>query len=449
MKSDSRVQTRIGLALVLGFLAIGTLPLFAQSIPFERVFPQPASKVEDALRTMKANLSGRLPVLDGFANPDEHPLSQYQRGYYQANVTVVPNPSGGSLVRINLRLTAWYDDPTPSHSGYRLLTSNGRLESDIFDQLADQLGSHDSRVASTNPSRPNPPVESTPPPAASSASTTTSAAERATPSSQPPASPQVGGAFSSSLNQSLSAEEKASVQDVRESAADKKNDQLRAEAQTLEETLKNQVHPKNLVAVKKSGTPVVASASLTGKTLFLASMHDEFEMLDFNRDWVHVRISGLSRGWIWRDSVEMPDGISETAVHSATPPRPTAADLFHVVREETAQFPGDWQPLRGKNVKILSIQKVDETKPDSGPGERLEYAKFLLDQSYSAMAQKPQQLAGIVLIFDSVDGGMIAATLPTLQQWKSGALSDAALWHQCFFDPPEATLESAGPSGSR
>jgi hypothetical protein len=47
-----------------------------------------------------------------------------------------------------------------------------------------------------------------------------------------------------------------------------------------------------------------------------------------------------------------------------------------------------------------------------------------------------------VLIFDSVDGGMIAATLSTLQQWKAGKLSDAALWHQCFFDPPETFTPS-------
>src|ERR1035438_577899 len=86
---------------------------------------------------------------------------------------------------------------------------------------------------------------------------------------------------------------------------------LRSEAQSLEEILKNQAHPKNLVAVKKSGTAVVATASLTAKTLFLASAHDEFEMLDFNRDWVHVRVSGLSRGWIWRNSLEMPDSVPE------------------------------------------------------------------------------------------------------------------------------------------
>ena len=55
-----------------------------------------------------------------------------------------------------------------------------------------------------------------------------------------------------------------------------------------------------------------SSASLTAKTLFLASARDEFEMLDFNRDWVHVRISGLSRGWIWRNNLEMPDSVPDS-----------------------------------------------------------------------------------------------------------------------------------------
>jgi len=63
------------------------------------------------------------------------------------------------------------------------------------------------------------------------------------------------------------------------------------------------------------------------------------------------------------------------------------------------------------------------------------------------VAQKPQDLAGIVVIFDSADGGMIAATTGTLQQWKAGTLSDPALWHSCFFDPPE-TFNSSGSSAS-
>jgi hypothetical protein len=57
-------------------------------------------------------------------------------------------------------------------------------------------------------------------------------------------------------------------------------------------------------------------------------------------------------------------------------------------------------------------------------------------------------VAGIVLIFDSADGGMIAATMATLQQWKAGTLSDSALWHQCYFDPPELS-GSAGQAASQ
>jgi hypothetical protein len=171
-------------------------------------------------------------------------------------------------------------------------------------------------------------------------------------------------------------------------------------------------------------------------------------MLDFNTDWVHVRISGLSRGWIWRDSLEMPESVPDIATHSTAPPAPTAAQLFHVVSAQTAPFPGDWDALRGKMVKIISVQKTDETEKVADAQMRLEFAKAVFDKNYGDLAQKTQGLGGIVVIFDSVDGGMIAASLPVLQQWKAGTLSDAALWHQCFFDPPE-TFDSTGTSGSQ
>jgi len=198
------------------------------------------------------------------------------------------------------------------------------------------------------------------------------------------------------------------------------------------------------VAVKKSGTPVVANPSLTAKPQFLASMHDEFEMLDFNADWVHVRVSGLSRRWIWRNSIEMPEGIRDSGTPTAAVLAP-AADLFHVIREEASTFPGAWEPLKNKNVRIISVQKIDDSAKDAGPQARLEYAKFLLEKGYKEVAPKAQDIAGIVVIFDSADGGMIAAPLGALQQWKAGTLSDSALWHQCFFDPPE-TFDSAGSS---
>jgi hypothetical protein len=418
----------------------------AQGSANERTFPQSKATVEKALKEMQASTAGRLPVLEGFATSADHPMDRYQRGYYQAKFQTSAAPSGGSVVRVSVQVTAWYADPVATRSGYQVLASNGRLEADLLDQLGDQLGS--KAVSGTNPpaSAPTKPFPSQKfPSGQSSSKQSTNAPGTAEPviSAPMPRLPEVGG-FPSSLSHQLAEEEKDGAQTEQKKIADIHQSSLQAEAQSLEEVLKNQAHPKNLVAVKKNGTPVVSAASLTAKTLFLASAHDEFEMLDFNRDWVHVRISGLSRGWIWRNNLEMPDSIPDNDLPPA--PVPVAADLFHVTREESAPFPGDWAPLRGKTVKIVSVEKINESGKDTGPQVKLEFAKSVLDKDYAELAQKAEALAGIVVIFDAVDGGMIAAAFPTLQLWKAGKLSDAGLWHQCFFDPPETFNESGAPA---
>lgn len=408
---------------LLYFVLVALLATAHAQTPNERTFPQSRATVTAALTSLQSSLSGRLPTLDGFADAGDHPLDRYQRGFYQTTFEVSTAPSGGSLVRVHSKITAWYADPASSKSGYQLLKSNGRLETDLLDQLAETLAK--SAPAST--------------------STTASSVQR--PASQPkpsnaPAKPSVKFP---SLNQSLAEQERASRADATkgQSEAEKANLALQNEVHSLEEILKNQAHPTNLVAVKKSGTPVVESPSVTAKPLFLASLHDEFEMLDFNADWVHVRISGLSRGWIWRNSVEMPEGIADTP-GSASPALTPAADLFQVSREEVASFPGDWAPLRGKTVKIVSVQKTQEASRDAGPRERLEYSKFLFEKNFTEISSKAKELSGIVLIFDSADGGMVAANSDSLQQWKAGKLSDSAFWHKCFFDPPETFESGAG-----
>ena len=426
-----RSQIWLRTALIFsGVLAFSGLLLWAQSLVVERRFPQSKPAVEKALKALQANMAGRLPILDGFAKPGEHPLASYQRGYYQANVEILPNASGGSIVRVQAKVTAWYSDPVGNHSGYQALVSNGRLESDLLDQISEQLASV--------------PSERTPNADAASSAPRAPAHPDENPAAPEPERkfPSTNGTLPSSL---------AGISNSVPATSDRSADQpstgknaLQAEAENLEQILKNTAHPKNLVAVKKSGTPVVSTPSLTEKPQFLASLHDEFELLDFNADWVHVRISGLSRGWIWRNSVEMPEGIADTATSSAS--AASTADLFHVVREEAAPFPGDWEPLRGKSVKIISVQKTDDSAKNVGSKARLEYAKFLMDKSYGEIIDNKQELQGVVVIFDSADGGMIGAPLAVLQQWRAGALSDAAFWHKCFFDPPEV-FESSGSSG--
>ena len=427
---------------------------------YERTYRQSKSAVERALKQLQPSMSGRLPVLEGFATASSHPLNRYQHAFYQCDVQVKSSATGATVVSVSTKVTAWYADPTAGRSGYQLLSSNGRLEADLLDQLTDLLTSNASKSNEVLNQRSDGTSEE------ASIETFPNATRKATSGKQPdsggrnakaneksepvlsapmPSAPESGRTFSSPREPGLTGQQLAETRNAPKEPAKPSPTGLQAEAASLEEVLKNQVHPKNLVAIKKTGTPVVSGPSLTAKTLFLASAEDEFEMLDYNQDWVHVRISGLSRGWIWRTSLEMPPGISDIPTNN-TNAVPVAADLFQVTREETAPFPGDWAPLRGKNVKIISVQKIQENEKDSGAEAKLEFAKSLLEKNYADLAAKKQELSGIVMIFDAVDGGMIAATLPTVQQWKAGTLTDAALWHQCYFDPPETfTVQTAAP----
>ncbi len=407
-----------------------------------RTFRAPKKTIEKALKQLQPAMSGPLPTLEGFVLVGDHPLTHYKRAFYQCTAQVSETPEG-AVVRISANVTAWYQDASSAHSGYQLLTSNGRLESDLLDRLGDQLSDANTAQTSGDQKTGSATIPAVPKPGPSTGSSLPIVSDLPVVSNPLPNAPDSPGTISSGIGNTPSLPSERSHPADR--VIDKKSADLRAEVSSLEEAIRNQSRPKNLVAVKKSGTPVVGSPSLSGKTLFLADAQDEFEMLDFNADWVHVRISGLSRGWIWRTSLEMPEGISDIPT-SAGNSVPTAADLFQVSREEMAPFPGDWAPLRGKSVKIISVQKIREDEKDGGASAKLEFAKSVLDSSYEDLAKIPDA-AGLVLIFDSVDGGMIAATLPTIRKWKAGGLSDAALWHQCYFDPPETFTVSSAASG--
>jgi hypothetical protein len=394
----------------------------AQKTPSERSFPQSKVAVEKALHGLQSSIAGRLPILDGFAVFGDRPMGRFQRGYYQCRVEVNSAPAGGSVVWVSAKITAWYADPTLVHSGYQVLASNGRLETDLLDQLQDALEGTTSAAANreatskaaksvSRPDTPEPTINA-PMPRIPDSALGRSVVIR------PPAAPD---ASSSLKNQT--------------DAAEKHEQELAAEAKNLEEILQNQAHPDNLVAVKKTGTPVLQSARGDAPVLFSATAGDEFEILDTTSDWVHIRISGLSRGWLQRSSVEMPEG-SPSDVPAVGRARPPNAVPFRVSSEQFAPFPGDWAALRGKTVRIVSVQKTNENAnaKDTGSPAKLEFARAVFDNQFAKVSAAAE---GIVLIFDSEDGGMVAATAESLKKWKAGALSDDAFWHQCFFDPPE------------
>ena len=399
----------------------------AQNSSNERTFPQSKASVEKALKTLQSSVAGRLPALEGFTISGDRPLDKYQRGYYQCKVQVISLPSRGSRVRVDAKITAWYADPVASRSGYQALPSNGRLEADLLDRLTAALGGNE--VAGD--------VGAAASPVKSSASAV----------SEPALSAPMPRIPDAALRGSPAKSDSAASLKTETDAVEKHEQELEAEAKSLEEILQNQSHPTNLVAVKKTGTPLLQSPNADSKILFPATAGDEFEVLDINSNWVHVRISGLSRGWLRRSNVEMPDNLAGSKQNAETL-APNNAEEFRLSNEQLAPFPGDWEPLRGKIVKIVTVQKIGDNSKNSGPQAKLEFARALFKKQYAEFSTAADAPAGIVLIFDSDDGGMVAATMATLKMWAAGSLSDEAVLKQCFFDPPELLGRGSTALGS-
>jgi hypothetical protein len=382
----------------------------AQNSRTDRVFPQPVAVVQAALKKLPGGTSGRLPGLDGFVVPGAQSLSSYQRPYYHCDVQVTPAAGGKSLVKVTAKINAWFS--SPEHSGYEALESSGRIESDLLDRLQDAL-------AATSASKTAPPAKlpDNPP-----------ALESATPEINAPV-PVLPDHPALTIGPS---QRQNSLQDK----------DLQQEAKNLEEILRGQSHPTNLVAVKQNGTPVLQSPSLDAKILFLASAEDEFEVLEQNPGWVHVRISGLSRGWLRSSTVEIlndsqPRASNEPIATNVDKPAPGDAKspaAFSVNSEEVGSFPGEWAPLKGKNVKIISIQQAPGTGRITSPQEKKQFAEGVFKKESPGLTA---DAAGLVLIFDAEDGGMLATTRSSLEQWARGTLTNAGFWKQCFLDPPE------------
>ncbi len=402
----------------------------AQSVPYERTYPQSKTVVEKHLKELQSSSAGNLPVLAGFTVPGDRPLNRFQRGYYQCVAQVTATPSGGSLVRVSATITAWYTDPASARSGYQMLPSNGRLEADFLDRLQRALSGQTSPAIAAPVTNSLPaPSKNRPQPALSAPS----------PGSSLPGAPAKGAGSPFKLGDPFSMDQLSSLA-TQKAVIDRHAEEQEKEVKGLEEILRNQAHPSNLVAVKKRDTPVLSRPSEDAKILFLAAAEDEFEILDTNASWVHIRISGLSRGWIRRSGVEMPADSDTPPVEPAAGVRPAATSTqpFNIENEQVASFPGTWEPLQGKTVRIVSVQKASDSAAATGSAAKLQFAKSLLDRQYADLAKTSSSILGVVVIFDSEDGGMLAATVPALRQWKIGALSDEAFWRRCFFDPPEA-----------
>ena len=142
MKIQKFLRDR-NLIWLLVFVVGSALPNIAaaQAVPYARSFAKSKDEVEKALNELQASTGQKLPIVDGFVASGDQPLDRYERAFYQFSLDVLPGTnSGDTIVRVSAKITAWYADRDPSKSGYQVLPSNGRLELDLLDRLADKFG---------------------------------------------------------------------------------------------------------------------------------------------------------------------------------------------------------------------------------------------------------------------------------------------------------------------
>jgi hypothetical protein len=441
------VTAAIVAAFVGSFISVPTAR--AQSAASERRFHQSAEQVRKVVQDLHGSSSGHLPTLEGFVDDESAggaSLDKYQRGFYQCVVQVVPAAKGEVVVKVTAKITAWYAAADASKAGYKTLTSNGRLESDYLDRLEQVLGGGASADGSARAAG----AASTSAPSASAATRSrSSAGVNSTASKSAKASPSktnstatsapVAASPTSTANSTL---DTAALKQRRE-AAERQTQELSANLRSLQEIQQNQAHPNDLASVKTDGSEIYAKPEVNSDVLMRAHQQDEFQVLSAEAQWVHVQISGASRGWMRRSQLEMPDGFEPTTknVSTAGAAPPVTVEPFRVSREDTGTFPGAWKPLAGKMVRIVWISPTGS----SSAAEKRAFAKSIL----IARAQSTTDaagIAGVVVIFDSADGGQIAATLDDIRKLNDGAMREDAFWRDCSLDPPES-FQQTSPNG--
>jgi len=423
--SNSRFRF-LFLSLVVLLQLSQPFPGGAQAIPYARTFSRSKEEVDAALKGLQAYAGQKLPVVDGFVAMGEQPLDRYERAFYQFSIELVPDISHSTVVKLTAKITAWYADPDPAKAGYQVLPSNGRLELDLLDRLSEKFGDKPAvYVPRSTLQSPRPKIDSSGNPLPESS--TTIAGVYNSPAETPSA-----GAASIDV---------ASLKLQRETEQ-KRMLELKAELESLQEVQHNQAYPRNLVIVNKSGSAVLARPVEGSKVLFTASVDDEFELIEVEGEWFHVQIAGVSRGWIRRSQAESMDPRWNAPV-TAVKAEAESASIFKVTREESGPFPGDWTPLKNMTVKIFWVQPAASPATSTESSEKREFTKLLFQRAWNDAKGAQAAPAGVVVVFDTPDGGEASATMAVLRDWMERKIAEAQFWKECSVDPPE--LFSASP----
>ena len=91
------------------------------------------------------------------------------------------------------------------------------------------------------------------------------------------------------------------------------------------------------------------------------------------------------------------------------------------------------------------MQPVSQNPKESGPAVRLNYSLAFFQKGLKEAAGTNPAPEGIVVSFDSADGGIAGATMAENQRMGKGEVSREAFWTHCYLDPVEAFRGTGHP----
>jgi hypothetical protein len=434
-----RALAGAGYCLLLGVFAaalFGPSLIAQETKPTERVYNCSQRDVEKALEDLKAYDVGRLPVLAGFVNAKANTLKDYGNPHYQFQIEVIGQGSDHTLVQVSAKITAWYTAADAARSQYALIPSSGRLEEDLLDRLSVFLGSGNNQQ----------PPEAAPLAAATGQATMSSKPSPSTqlinlmppgPSSGPVPAHEDAVAPPPNLRSpepaKLAAEIAAAKSELE--AVEQKERRSQNQIAEFESVGHSRQHIADYAIPKKAQTPVFSLASEVSKVLFYADAEDEFEVFEAREGWVHVRLENDAQGWLRIPELELP-GDRDV-------PDELDAKNFSAANEVIQTFTGEWPVLKGKSALFVLAQPKDAISRDILGNSQLEFATHTFVEGYRAATHSQQTIDGVVVVFMGEKPGVAAATLPEIQRWQEGKVSDKLFFDRCSFDPPDSFRDAS------
>ena len=412
----------------------------------DRVYKHRKAEVEEALQTLKAYETNRLPVLDGFVSANATTIAKLENPHYQLRIEIESQGPNQTLVSVVAKITAWSAEEDASRSQYVVIPSNGRLEQDMLDRLSVLLekGNIDRDATSAADSA-RAPSSSSDSPGVSTAGSAPGSSHSPAPDASPAGSSASNAASPGSTSSSASrinsadpsaiAGEIASIRDQRQ-ASEMNQRRLQQQISELEANASSQKFLSNLAVIKASQTPVFQQDADTSKVLFRADPEDEFEVINVKENWIHVRLENGADGWVRAAQLQPPQQIDDTEDASA-------ALNFSTPNQEIKPFGGEWTPLKGK-PSLFVFAQPNRAIPSAILGQsQFAFAKHIFTEGYREAMHSEQPMSGVVVVFLGDKGGVAAATLADIRRWRDGAITDKVFFERCSFDPPESFRDAA------